>query len=49
MENKFKIDSFVLYVKYLNYGEKKLCSIYLLKYMYIMNMLFIKYVIYKKM
>lgn len=45
MDNEFKIDSFVLYVKY---GEKKLCSIYLLKYMYIMNMLFIKYVIYKK-
>lgn len=45
MENKFKIDSFVSYVKY---GEKKLCSIYSSKYMYIMNMLSIKYVIFKK-
>lgn len=44
MENKFKIDSFVSYVKY---GEKKLCSIYSSKYMHIMNMLSIKYVIYK--
>lgn len=45
MENKFKIDSFVSYVKY---GEKKLCSIYSSKYMHIMNMLSIKYVILKK-
>lgn len=45
MENKFKIDSFVSYVKY---GEKKLRSIYSSKYMHIMNMLSIKYVIYKK-
>lgn len=45
MENKFKIDSFVSYVKY---GEKKLCSIYSSKYMHFMNMLSIKYVIFKK-
>lgn len=45
MENKFKIASFVSHVKY---GEKKLCSIYSSKYMHIMNMLSIKYVIFKK-
>lgn len=45
MDNKFKIDSFVSYVKY---GEKKLCSIYSSNYMHIMNMLSIKYVIFKK-